>query len=130
MSNSYIKKNIVTKVEFAVEPGELQTIEGLIKYQIGDALITGVKEERWPIKRLNFEKSYQPIYPSVMGQSGNYLKIKTTVEARQTKSKETIEISGGQLDAKKGDWIVTSPDGSQWVVDNNIFSETYQKIEE
>lgn len=129
MVTKYIKKPIKTKVEFATNSGELETLEGTVKYQLGDALITGVAGEQWPINRTQFEQSYRPVTPVNMGQSGNYLKNRVQVEARQTNIEENISIAEGMLHAKKGDWIVSAPDGKQWVVADLIFRETYQRLD-
>lgn len=128
MNTQYLKKPIPVRVEFAEENGEIRTLEGIVKYQIGDALMTGIKGERWPIKREIFERTYYPVGPILMGASGQYLKEPKPVFARQSICSERIEIDNGILIAKKGDWIVSASDNKKWVVENKIFCETYFKI--
>ena len=53
----FIKTEVV-QVLFAPEPGELISLEGPNKYQVGDAIITGVKGERWPVQKSKFLENY------------------------------------------------------------------------
>lgn len=127
----YIKKAIPVQVEFAVDAGAIETLEGSVTYSPGDALMTGAIGEHWPIRRARFETTYDPIPPTLMGKSGTYLKKTIPVEARQAHTEEKISLPEGQgiLLAHAGDWILTDPDGHQWVVANEIFAATYQTVE-
>lgn len=109
----------------------LETLEGPIAFEVGDALMTGIKGERWPIRLPRFEEIYAPVPPTRMGENGRYLKKPMPVSARQTKIDEIVNLGGdrGVLQAKAGDWILTADDGRQWVVANDIFLATYQPIE-
>lgn len=123
----YLKKPIPSQVTFAQSVGTLQTLEGPVSYLAGDALMMGVKGERWPISRDNFEANYSPISPTIMGRDGLYLKKNIPISARQTESVEFIALENGKgkLRAQVGDWIVTAPDGHQWVVADDLFQLTY-----
>jgi len=125
----YTKKPIPVIVDFAKESGEMQTLEGVVRFQAGDALMTGISGERWPIARKRFEETYSPLNPPLkMGESGLYLKKPMLVEARQVTSEQTVQLPGdtGSLLAKPGDWILESEDGHIWVVADAIFIQTYQ----
>lgn len=126
----YRKKPIPHSVSFAKAAGTLQTLEGPVDYASGDALMTGVAEEHWPISRPRFEATYTPVPPTVMGENGLYLKMPIPVSAYQAHDNEMISLGDGrgELRAKPGDWIVTSPDGKQWVVADSIFHDTYEPI--
>lgn len=127
----YLKKPIPVMVEFAQQSGELKTLEGSVRYEAGDALMTGAVGEHWPISRSCFEATYDPIPPTRMGEKGNYMKKPTPIHARQAAEEERITLTEGKgiLLAKVGDWIVTDPAGHQWVVADEIFSQTYQITE-
>lgn len=125
---AYSKKPIAVQVSFATAAGTLQTLEGPVAYVRGDALATGVAGERWPIPRDRFERTYSPAEPDdAMGLDGRFTKIPVVVQARRTERACRITLSGerGILEAKAGDWIVTAPDGEVWVVDDEIFRESY-----
>lgn len=128
----FIKKPIPTLVEFAEHAGTLQTREGLVAYEAGDALMTGMIGERWPIRRAHFDSTYEPVAPVRMGENGLYIKKAIPVTAQQAKPGESISLDGGQgtLRAKPGDWILASEDGHRWVVANDIFLMTYQAAED
>ena len=53
-----IKKPIAVDFEFAMEDGEIETLEGKMTYQKGDAIITGVKGEKYPCRRDIFDQTY------------------------------------------------------------------------
>ncbi|MCL4336291.1 MAG: PGDYG domain-containing protein [Candidatus Thermoplasmatota archaeon] len=53
-----IKKPIVIDFEFAEEDGEIETLEGKFSYKKGDAIITGVKGEKYPCRRDIFDQTY------------------------------------------------------------------------
>lgn len=124
----WFKKPIPSKVEFAKQTGSLLTLEGVVSFEAGDALMTGVRGERWPIQRTRFEATYELIPPTRMGENGPYLKKHMLVEARQATQEERVHLPGGNgpLRARVEDWVLTAPDGHQWVVANDIFIETYQ----
>lgn len=124
------KKPIRLVVEFATQAGTIQTLEGIVSYEANDAIVTGTHNERWPIKRENFESTYSPVKPLHMGQDGDYFKKPILVNAAQilVEAKVTINMGNDSLTAKPGDWIVTDDSGKQWVVDNAIFLDTYEPI--
>lgn len=127
----YIKKAIPVQVEFAVDAGAIETLEGSVTYSPGDALMTGAIGEHWPIKRARFEATYDAVPPTLMGSAGAYLKKPIPVDARQIHVEEKILLPERQgiLLARAGDWVLTDPDGHQWVVANDIFAATYQTVE-
>ena len=56
-----IKKSVVIDFEFATEDGEIKTLEGVMSYKKGDAIITGVKGEKYPCRRDIFDETYKII---------------------------------------------------------------------
>ena len=127
----YQKISSKVMVTFAKESGVLQTLEGLVSYLAGDALLIGNFNERWPIKRQNFEDTYLPISPVTMGVDGGYYKKRIIVDAYQCSTETKIEINGGQalLHAKPGDWVISDSSGNKWVVADEIFSRNYMPID-
>ena len=53
-----IKKPVVINFEFAEEDGEVEALGGIVKYKKGDAIITGVKGEKYPCRRDIFDQTY------------------------------------------------------------------------
>lgn len=53
-----MKKPVLVEFEFAKKDGEIDTIEGKMSYKKGDAIITGVKGERYPCRRDIFDETY------------------------------------------------------------------------
>ena len=127
---TFAKKPIPAKVSFALADGEMETLEGLVKFQKGDALNIGSLGEHWPISRATFESTYEPQGNFQMGLDGMYVKKFMRVNAVQVNCATTIELSQqrGALAAVVGDWVVTDPNGKQWVVANQIFRDTYMPI--
>lgn len=125
------KKNpLVVTVRFATAETHVQTLEGLVTCCTGDAVLTGVAGEHWPVARMAFEESYQALPPIQMGAAGRYLKRPIVVEARRVLDAEEVTLPNANvLSAKSGDWIVTGPNGDEWVVEAAIFANTYEAIQ-
>ena len=116
-------------VRFATIAGELLTREGPVTYAPGDALLTGVAGESWPIRRSDFNLSYEPIAPTCTGEAGAYRKRPARVEADQVTQAASIPThsGNGNLRAEPGDWVVTNEQGQRWVVADDIFRLSYQR---
>lgn len=130
--SAYSKKRIPVQVCFALQDGQLDTLEGPVSYRRGDALVTGVEGERWPIPRGRFEATYSPVGPGgAMGVDGQFAKVPLVVQAERTPAPRSIPLDPGRgmLHAKAGDWIVSTPDGETWVVDHEIFGESYSSLD-
>ena len=126
-----MKRALAFMVTFAPCGGELQTLEGKVQYAAGDALMTGVLGEHWPIRREKFESSYEPSDLQSMGADGNYRKRAIPVFARQLTQAHIMKLDGerGDLSGKAGDWIVQDGSGRSWVVADSIFQITYATLE-
>ena len=64
------KKPIPVQVEFATFEGTCETLEGSVRFRAGDAILTGVKGERWPVGREAFLSSYEAVPPTRTGSNG------------------------------------------------------------
>ena len=53
-----IKKPVIIDFEFALEDGEVEALGGKVSYKKGDAIITGVKGEKYPCRRDIFDQTY------------------------------------------------------------------------
>lgn len=125
----FVKKPIAQRVEFARIDGVLQTMEGNVAYKIGDAIVTGVLGERWPVRREVFDKTYEACEGATFGETGLFRKKKIPVSANQTSMPQQVEISGGQiLHASSGDWIVQDDNGKRWVVSKEVFEKSYEPL--
>ncbi len=58
---SYRKKPIIIRAKQMNEPFEVKTMEGTMKGKTGDYLVVGIKNEKYPIDKDIFEKTYNPI---------------------------------------------------------------------
>jgi hypothetical protein len=127
---TFAKKPVPSSVSFAHAEGQMETLEGLVKYQAGDALMTGCAGEHWPISRATFEATYEPCEKLLMGFDGMYVKKFIRICARQVEIATVVDLGHqrGALTAKVGDWVVTDTDGKQWVVADLIFRETYAPV--
>ncbi len=124
-SVTVVKRGVAVSVVFASEPGELATLEGVVRYSQGDALLTGVRGERWPVRRETFFRTYAPVAPTEQGQDGAYRKISPPVRAVRLEEDARVAIAGGELTGKPGDWLVQYGEGDYGIVSGGIFAETY-----
>lgn len=125
-----VKLPIPVTVEFALNDGIIETLEGPVHYIRGDAIITGINGERWPVQRLKHFANYAPVPPTQTGQNGFYLKRATKTIAKKMMQPFTVSVGYAKdpLKGRVGDWLLQYADGSHGVVAADIFSQTYQVI--
>lgn len=121
------KRPVAVEVEFAAADGVCKTLEGEVQYQAGDALLTGIRAEHWPVRRALFGSSYEPIAPTRAGENGRYRKLPTLAHALQLTEAFDIPVTWQRetLHGRPGDWLLRYADGSFGIVQDAIFRETY-----
>jgi hypothetical protein len=122
-----IKRPIEVKVAFAPQDGTCETLEGPVGFHAGDAVLTGVRGEQWPVRRDLFLASYTPVPPTNTGQDGLYRKAPAVAHALRLDRHVAVPV-GWQTDTLQGhpgDWLIRYEDGSHGVVQDAIFRETY-----
>jgi hypothetical protein len=121
------KRPVAVVVEFATTDGTCKTLEGEVRYQAGDALLTGGRGEHWPIRRASFGSSYEPIPPTRAGENGRYRKLPALAHALQLTAAFDIPASWQRetLHGRPGDWLLRYGDGAFGIVQDEIFRETY-----
>jgi hypothetical protein len=117
-------------VEFAHNDGVLQTLEGPVAYQAGDALLTDELGLRWPIVRSKFFDNYVPVGKTIEGEPGTYCKEYRIVLAEKMQEAFTVQLpqKKGQLSGQPGDYLVTDPLGDQFVVNARVFQRCYVQL--
>ena len=125
----YVKEEIVD-VEFARQAGDLISLEGPNRYQVGDALITGSTGSRWSVSRDRFAAKYEPLTPTAMGDDGRYAARPVPVLARQITEPFSAERSSGgdRLQGKAGDWLLQYGPGDFGVAGQERFARIYRKL--
>jgi len=116
------------RAEFAVEARTVQTPEGAVRAQPGDAIVTGNSGERWPVSPSRFAERYRAIPPTVDGQAGRYTSRPHKVIAVPMKEAFQVELLDGvsRLHGHPGDWLLDYGDGSLGIISPAIFAATYQ----
>jgi|SRR5450631_98110 hypothetical protein len=119
------------QVEFAPADGTLVTREGPVTYVAGDALLTGVEGERWPVPRRRFDETYEPIAPLRPGKPGAYRKRPQVVWAKLMRETFTVELgdSRGTLRGTAGDWLLQYGPRDLSVVSTTVFAKTYELLD-
>ncbi len=124
------KKAIPVSVHFAGTDGVCVTKEGDVFFKSGDAIMTGVEGEQWPIERSKFDASYQPISPTKTGEDGQYAKKPITVYALQLNEPFYVDVSwgSGRLEGQPCDWLLQYGPDDYGIVSKSIFEKTYEII--
>ncbi len=124
----YRKRIIEVDVRFAEQSGSVTTLEGEVACAPGDALVTGTKDEIWPVTHAAFKQKYDAVPPTVMGKPGHYRTRATLVLAVQLTGPLHLALPSGKgiLSGDKGDWIVQYAPRDQGIVNSAIFEETYE----
>lgn len=117
------KKPIPLKFEFAAEEQDVQTLEGKVHCVAGDAIMTGIKNEHWPIPRGSFEKTYD-----FDPDTGLASKKKIVVCVRQMDEPFKVKVSWSDdlLVGEPGDYLVEYGSNDFGTVKEEIFAATYQ----
>jgi len=126
----FVKTEIVD-VAFAVESGELLSLEGRNSYVAGDALITGSTGSCWSVSRQRFEGKYEAVSPTTPGEDGRYRARPLPVFAKQIGEAFTAARSAGGdlLRGAAQDWLLQYGPGDFGVAEHQRFMQVYKKIE-
>lgn len=122
-----VKRPLPVSVRFAKTDGVCQTLEGAVGYHAGDAILTGVAGEQWPVARSIFDERYGPADGTTPGNDGNYIKKPLVVFALRLDV--PIEVSmpaGGALHGALGDWLVQYGQADYGIIKDDIFCATYE----
>ncbi|HEX8168345.1 MAG TPA: PGDYG domain-containing protein [Beijerinckiaceae bacterium] len=121
------KKPIPVQVEFAAADGVCETLEGPVRFRAGDAILTGVEGERWPVRREMFLSGYEPVPPVRAGENGSYRKRPTVAYALRLDRPRDVPVSwqDDPLHGRAGDWLLHYADGTYGVVRDPIFRKSY-----
>jgi phosphoglycolate phosphatase len=128
---SAVKKIIPLPVTFARERGILMTREGRVSYEEGDALITGMLGESWPVPRERFFETYAPCGGTSLGEDGIYASRGTApCLALQIGKPFMAELAGGRgaLRGEAGDWLTQYAPGEYGIVSREIFGATFEIV--
>jgi hypothetical protein len=125
------KRGVAIQVEFAEIDGTLPTQEGPVNYSTGDALLTGIEGERWPVARETFDANYAPVPPIRPGKPGQYRKRPRVVWAKPMADAfdVTLHRDRGTLHGKPGDWLVQYAQSDFIVVSAGVFARTYELLD-
>ncbi len=129
-SARYVKTEIVS-VAFALEAGELASLEGPNRYHAGDALITGSTGSRWCVSRDRFDAKYEPIAPTEAGKDGRYAGRPIWVLAKQmAESFTAARTTGGDvLRGIAGDWLLQYGPDDYGIAEQRRFAAIYRKVD-
>lgn len=132
MFTRYIRIAAEFEVVFSREMCTVMTLEGPVQCQLGDAIVTGVIGEIWPVQRSIFDQNYCPLdHQFTHGTDGIYVRKETQVSAEQIQNLQTVKLgeNRGILKPCVDDWLVVNSEGQQWVVADKVFTKTYFKVD-
>ena len=120
---------IEVSVEIARIEQSVPTAEGDVDARPGDAIVTGVMGERWPVRRGRFLRTYDAEPGTRAGDSGVYRKRVRTVRALQIHEPFKVVIEEGvrELIGQPGDWLLDYGNGDLGVVADEVFDVIYER---
>lgn len=124
----YQVADVVYRVEFQVAPVRVQTLEGEVDCAAGDAVVTGVRGESWPVQRAVFFRKYFPTEGTAPGQNGKYKRSLAFVQARELKQNEEMVLTDGRgrLRGQPGDWALTYGLDDHSFIRSDVLAESYE----
>ena len=119
------------QVRFAEHASAVHTLEGVVHARLGDAIVTGLFGELWPVSSASFAGKYQAVPPLRMGAPGSYLSLPIEVLAVPMHGPFEVVLADGhsRLAGRTGDWLIDYGDGSLGIVNADIFAATYELLE-
>jgi hypothetical protein len=101
-----------------------------VRFQTGDAVVTGASGYSWPIARATFESAYSAVPGGRMGQDGKFFKKPLPVLGVQLHEPFTVTASWGNLEGKSGDWLIQYDEAGRdfGIVGQTIFERTYRRL--
>ena len=116
------KKPIPLNFRYAEDGETIETKEGPVNANAGDAVMTGTEGEQWPIPRESFEQTYDILEPGVAAKKDIPVFAKEMQEPFQVK----VTWSDDLLQGEPGDFLVQYGPGDYGVVGREIFRKTYK----
>ena len=121
-----MKKPIPIGFRFAEEEELIDTLEGPVTANPGDAVMTGTRGEHWPIARETFEATYDfDMDTSLASKRPMAVDVEEMDEPFSVRTK----WSGQMLEGKPGDFKVTYGPGDYGIVARDIFFENYEILD-
>ncbi len=119
----FTKRPVQLKAVQTHEATTINTLEGPVKAEPGDWIMTGVKGEQWPVKPDYFATAYDP----VLGAENIFQKKPLEVMAVQIdRSMQILDDAGKvKFQGKPGDWMIVGKEGPKYFVDDEIFRQTH-----
>ena len=120
---------IDVSVECAQVGQLVPTAEGDVEARPGDAIVTGIFGERWPVERSRFLRTYDAVSGTLTGDSGFYRKRVRPVRAVQVREPFKVVIGEGvrELIGQPGDWLLDYGNGDLGVVASEVFDLIYER---
>lgn len=121
-------KNEQVEVILAKTGGQLISREGINRYSLGDALITGSTGDQWSVSIDRFHTKYDPVPGTSAGGDGKYQSKPVSVLARQMSASFTVaRTEGGDLlSGLANDWLLQYAPGDFGIVENARFRLVYR----
>lgn len=121
---------LAVEVSWAHRAGICRTLEGAMPYCAGDAIVTGVAGESWPVRADVFARTYQACAPTAAGEDGRYHKRVLACVALRLESAVQLEMNamGTVLNGNPGDWLLQYEPCRHGIVRPDIFERTYRVL--
>jgi hypothetical protein len=122
------KREREVEVRFAPVACTVQTPEGVVRAESGDAILTGDSGDQWRVSRTRFPHKYRPVPPTTDGNPGTYATVPIDVLALQMQEPFAVVLTDGEsrLAGRPGDWLVDYGDGSLGIVAASLFATIYE----
>ena len=114
---------LLTAQDYEERHGLIYAPEGILKFIPGDYVAKDAKGE-WPIRQTTMRERYVKVAPEDGDGFAQYMRTDVSFAAPMP---EPFTIDG--MRGKAGDYLIIN-EGAGWPVDQEIFEQTYQIVEE
>jgi hypothetical protein len=132
--STYRTKPVEVWVDFSNCDQMIETLEGPVVCHAGDAIVCGVRGERYPVPARQFRDRYKPVLKRSDQFEGSPLSKYFTKRMKKVAAAQlqehiqlTLKDGRGTLNGQPGDWCVWYSPNDVAIIAREIFSELYEQ---
>ncbi len=125
------KRAVEVSVRFAAAATAVQSPEGPVHAQPGDALVSDAEGRCWRVAAERFGTRYEALPPTRMGEAGRYRSRPSEARAWRRGQGFELLLSDGLslLRGQAGDWLLDYGDGHLGIVAAQVFDSSYELLD-
>ena len=123
------RARMLTEQDYQERGGVIETLEGPVRFRVGEYLCIGSANEEWPQKAERIQTLYSLVGASDTPGFDVYKPVGAIRTAMQMSETFSIQLKRGDtLTGKPGDYLLIAENGKAWPVARSIFEQSYERV--